>query len=532
MRAHLVPFERSPLRGREAVTFVAAAIGTAVWSLYQNFWHLRAPIVGSDELAYQVAGWNAVHHVARALTVTQGSHGIANPDLFEAPPLAKLTYGAAQLLVGRQSLLVDRVVASTAMLLAALVAGWWIARTAGRWAGLMTAGLLALSPLTVQGLTTRFTRFGYLEPLTMACMVVSVAAAWWWLHAESRRAWWWAAAMGAAAGAATACKVTGWLAVAGLIVVVLGITAWRDRRRMLARSAQAVLAATVAAGVFLATYLPFSQRIQRIQYMVAYQSHHDRVGHEVGYAGRVTMHQPWWTNFWFAEHGLGRSLTIFLLVAAVLAVVLRRDLLVAWCLAALVGPIVFHCVVSRVALPYYWTLWVMPLFALAALGVDAVMRALRSWRPAAWLSGAAAVLLLAVPVAASAQETRRVADARPMGAQVLASVRRAHGLESRILTTGVQLFQLFRYIPPAYFLTSAHEPLATADTVIVGALQCRNRADDRGVRAVVAVNLAAGRLHEIHQDALATIYEVVSPLRPATPAAIAAQPPVDLAAGC
>jgi hypothetical protein len=96
----------------------------------------------------------------------------------------------------------------------------------------------------------------------------------------------------------------------------------------------------------------------------------------------------------------------------------------------------------------------------------------------------------------------------------------------------VQLFQLFRYIPADYFLTRSYQPVDTADTVIVGALQCRNRADDRGVRAVVAVNLAAGRLREIHHDRLATIYEVLRPLHPATPADIAAQPPVDRTAGC
>ncbi|HVX18597.1 MAG TPA: hypothetical protein VHA73_11250 [Acidimicrobiales bacterium] len=532
MRAPSVSFERSRLRGREAVVFGVATVGVAVWSLYQNFWHLRAPIIGSDELAYQVAGWRAVHHVGQALTVAQGHHGIANPDLFEAPPLGKLAYGAAQLLVGRQTLFVDRVVASTALVLAALVAGWWIARAAGRWVGLLTAGLLALVPLSVQGLTTRFTRFGYLEPLTMACMVVSVAAAWWWMRCENRRAWWWALAMGTAAGAAAACKVTGWLGVVGPVVLALGVTAWRDRHRLLARSGQVLLAVVAAGAVFLATYLPFGQRIQRIRYMVAYQGFHDRVGHEVGYAGRVTLHQPWWTNFWFAEHGLGRGLTIFLLAAAVVAVVLRRDLLVAWCLAALVGPIVFHCLISTVTLPFYWTLWVLPLLALAALGIDAVIGVLRSWRPAAWLTAGAAVLLLAVPAAACVQETKTVADVRPMGAQVLASVRRAHGLKGPILTTGVQLFQLFRYIPADYFLTRSYQPVDTADTVIVGALQCRNRADDRGVRAVVAVNLAAGRLREIHHDRLATIYEVLRPLHPATPADIAAQPPVDRTAGC
>jgi hypothetical protein len=210
--------------------------------------------------------------------------------------------------------------------------------------------------------------------------------------------------------------------------------------------------------------------------------------------------------------------------------------LVTWCAAALAAPLVFHCFIAGVALGFYWTLWVAPLFALAALGIDAVVRRVQAipapTSAGAWIVPIVATAALVVPAGAALAESHRVATVKPEGAAALAGVRHAHGLDGRVLTTGVALFQLFRYIPPSTFLVARSQPLAGTDTVIVGATQCRNLADNRGVRAIVAVNLQAGRLQRLHRDSLATIYEVTRPLVKPTDAQVAAQPPTDLTAGC
>jgi hypothetical protein len=47
---------------------------------------------------------------------------------------------------------------------------------------------------------------------------------------------------------------------------------------------------------------------------------------------------------------------------------------VAWCLAALTGPVLFHTVISSVVLSFYWVMWMPAFLALVALGVGELVR--------------------------------------------------------------------------------------------------------------------------------------------------------------
>lgn len=519
-------------RRRDDVAFAVVAAAVALWAVFQNFFRLGTPVVRADEMTYQVAAWRAVHHVLPALTVAQGKAGVTNIDVFEHPPLGKLLYGWAQLVVGRQSLTTDRAVAAAAAFATGLLVTWWIARNVGRWTGLLAGAFVTVLPETVGGASTRFTRFGFLDPIAALFMTASVVGTWEWYRARGRRAWWWAVATGVAIGCAGATKENAFLGAVGPVGVMLVATAVRDRRALFARVAQVAAAVAVSLAVFLATYLPFSDPITRIRYLFAFQTHHAKVGHSVGYAGKVTGHPDWWANFWFAGHGMGAVLTTFVVVAALAAVVLRRDMLTGWCLAALAAPVVFHCFIADVVLSFYWTLWLPPALVLAALGVEAVVRAVRRSPLPRWVPALVALAVLVVPAGSAAAESRRVATARPEGAAALAGVRHAHGLHGAVLSTGVYAFQLFHYLPPTVFRLAPNQPLDGVDTVIVGATQCRNLSDNRGVRAIVAANLGAGNLRRIHHDPQATIYEVVHPLIEPTPAQLAATPPTDLTAGC
>jgi hypothetical protein len=116
----------------------------------------------------------------------------------------------------------------------------------------------------------------------------------------------------------------------------------------------------------------------------------------------VSAHPPWWANFWFAGHKCGSVLTAFLVAAALCAVMLRRDRLVGWCLAAFATPVVFHGFVTKVALGYYWVMWTPMLLILAALGcAEVIRRAARLARPPLPVAIAAGVVVLAIPAAES-----------------------------------------------------------------------------------------------------------------------------------
>lgn len=228
---------------------------------------------------------------------------------------------------------------------------------------------------------------------------------------------------------------------------------------------------------------------------------------------------------------MGAAVTIVVLAFAAVACALRRDRLVGFCLAALVGPVIFHCFIAGVALSFYWTLWIPPLLVLSALGVtESVCRLQATSLPRAVQVAPVAVLL--IPAVTCLSLTARTADVKPLGPEVLRPVLAHHGLNGPVLSSGIYQYEYAYYdFGMGVYLTPPRS-LASIHAVVIGAPQCRLEPDNRTTRSIVAVNLAAGRLRRIHVDSAMTVYQVTRPLISPTPAQIAAQPHTNLAAGC
>src|SRR6185436_12912723 len=96
---------------------------------FSAFWRLDRADWKLDEDAYAQAGWVLVHE------------GI-DPNLGH-PPLAKLVFGASQMVLGR-NLMAVRTVSSVAFLAAMAVLFLFGRRIGGWWTGIVAAGLFAL----------------------------------------------------------------------------------------------------------------------------------------------------------------------------------------------------------------------------------------------------------------------------------------------------------------------------------------------------------------------------------------------------
>ena len=305
-----------------------------------------------------------------------------------------------------------------------------------------------------------------------------------------------------------------------------------------ARLAQVAAAVVVAIVGFAVLYLPISNPISAVRYLVDFQSAHSSAGHAVGFAGRVTTRPPWWANLWFAGHAYGSVLTGFVLSAAAYAVAARRDQLVAWCLAAVAVPFVFHCFIAHVALGYYWVMWTPTVLALAALGAaEAVKRVARAGRIATLglrfqlpIIAATALAVVAVPLLDSVRDSVATARIHPVGPQVLPALMARDGLSGPIVSTGVGGWA-YDYYLPSVKVTTTVDPSAQPDTIVIAKPQCRDPLDP-AVRALVAVNEASGGVRQIHTDAAITVYAVVGPLTMPTASQIAAEPVSRVADGC
>jgi 4-amino-4-deoxy-L-arabinose transferase-like glycosyltransferase len=524
------------------VLYWMSCAGVLLWALIVNFLRLGPSLIMPDEGTYAEAAWRYVQGtVSPAIRLSAGntngplrigvSSAQINADNFEHPPLGKWLFGLSQLVAGHQSVTADRTVAAIATLLTGVIIVVWVGRVAGRWTGLLAGAFVVLLPEAVQGSAgLRLGRFGLLDPIAELFVVVYLLLMWEWFRSGRRRAWLFAAVTGLAIGAATASKENGFLAAVVPILIWLAV-AWREPRLLGRRLAQTVVAVGAGLVVFVGTYLPFSTPWLRIRYLIDFQLIHSDDGHLIGLAGQVTWHPPWWANLWFAGHGLGAAVTIVVLAFAAVACALRRDRLVGFCLAALVGPVIFHCFIAGVALSFYWTLWMPPLLVLSALGVTESVRRLQATSlPRAVQVAPVAVLL--VPAVACLSLTARTADVKPLGPEVLRPVLAHHGLHGPVLSSGIYEYEYAYYdLGMAAYLTPPRS-LASIQAVVIGAPQCRLEPDNRTTRAITAVNLAAGRLRRIHVDSAMTVYQVTRPLISPTPAQIAAQPPTNLAAGC
>ena len=509
-------------------TFQFAVAAAGLWAAYANLWRFRFPSVASDEPTYSIAAWRYIHG-DNALPPLGGG---TNTHNFEHPPLAKYLFGLAQLPVGHPSIPADRIVGGCCTLAVAVVVAVWIGRAAGRWTGLIAGLGLAVLPMRVSGLDFRFGRYGMLTPVAEVFMVASIAAAWVWFRRSGRTAWAWTLATGVFVGLASAAKENGFLGALG--VVVLGV-AWsaRQPRELLIRVGQALAAIVASIVVFLACYLPLGHPIAALRFLLSFQWQQSHVGHLVPVAGRLTMHPPWWSLLWFAAHGLGYVMVNASLLSCLAAVVLRRDRLVAWCLAALAGPLIFHMFIAGVVLPYYWVLWMPAYVALTALGVQAITVAVSKRLDAKHLGpkrlganrGGAAILataFVAVFAVPSIGDSVHLATQPVTGAQRLPAVMAGAKLHGPILASGIPGWAFWDARLPAPMTYTVPADLARYDTIAVGPSIC-DHTIDATVLALVQTNLDSGALHEVYRDTKMTVYAARTELQPPTASQVRVQ---------
>jgi len=505
--------------------FIVVSTLVAVWGVFQNVDRLSAvPLMPNEDL-YARMGWMYVHwgQAPAAARVPAASN-------FEHPPVAKMLFGLAQLVAGGPSVLAIRMVAVGCTLATALLLACWLGRVAGRWVGLAVAGIFLLVPEPVFIDTTRYARVGSLDMVSQLFMVAALAAGWSWSRPGARRPWRWAVVCGVSLGLAIASKENGGLALAGplLLAFYWSRTSWR---RLGVWVAQAATALALAVGTVLVSYAPYGSTWTRMDYLLRFQSNHSVNGHLVGFAGQVGIHPPWWVNFWFAGHALGSGVGCAVIIGIAAAVVLRRDPIVAWLVTALVGPIIFHCFYSGVALPYYWTLWLPLALTLAGLGYGEIIRRLHAacadWR----LAGLVVTVVLVPVVIAAGLETVRVATLRPAGAVVAGRLRGQLQLHGVVLAGGTFRDETAPLLPSATILDVVPTDLTSIDMILLARRRCRITRSPQ-VRALVAANLTANRLQLAHADHIMQIYLVSGPLIPPTAEQVRAQPRENLGDRC
>lgn len=517
----------TPRRRRRPSAFTFAAVVVFAVAIFQNFYRLAlAPLLPTEGL-YARMGWLYVNW--SSLTPAQRVPAQTN---FEHPPLAKLLLGLAQLAVGHPSLIAARAVDSTCVIATSVLLAWWLGRLVNRWTGLLAGATLALIPMPIYLDATRFGRAAELDTVAQLFMLASLVTGWFWSHSSGRRAWAYAAGAGLFVGLAAASKENGLLGMAGplLLAFFWSRTGWSRLGTWLA---QLLLSGAIAAGVFVACYLPFDDLPGRIRYLLRFQTEHSANGHLVGFAGRVAIHPPWWTNFWFAQHSLGLSLSIVLSATAAVALLARRGPLVGWLAASLAGPVLFHCLYAGVTLSYYWTLWTPAVIALSAIGVHRLAGWARAGRPR-WARSLAALAVvgalagIAAPVAA---ETTRVATLRNEGAGAVAAIRSRLGLHGTIVSAGIVGGEIEPLLPATTIVARVPGDLGAVDMVVLGRPRCRVLRP-RDVRALIAANLATHALRLVHTDRLVTVYLVERPLARPSAALVDAQAFEGLADNC
>ncbi|HEX8078756.1 MAG TPA: phospholipid carrier-dependent glycosyltransferase [Jatrophihabitans sp.] len=516
--------------------FLLASTLAAAAAVFQNFYRLSRAPIQVDEALYANVSWRYLHW--DSLTAAQRSSALNN---FEHPPLAKVLFGVAELVQGQPDIGAARAVSASCTVGAALILCLWLGAAVNRWVGLLAGSTLALIPMSVAPQVTRFGRTAMLDPVAGFFMVGSLALGWYWFRYSGRRAWVLAIGAGISTGLASASKENGFLGLVAPIAVGL---AWslRPLTALLVRLLQSLGAVAAAAGTFLCCYLPFGDPVGRIGYLYRFQSRHSRDGHLVGFDGQLSTHPPWWTNLWFAAHGIGPILSWTIPLTMLAAVVLRRDRLVGWLVAALVGPLAFHCWLAGVVLPFYWTLWLPAAVALSSLGCwEFMWRGGRArsadWPPdlrrrlargGAGLAAACALAAIAIP---SIGQLDQVARLQRDGAVALPEIRTRLGLHGAVLTTGFLRVEVSTFTGSAPVHVRLPEALHGIDTVLIGQPRCRT-SFDATIRAFVATNLRSGSLRLVRADRLARLYVASGLLRAPKADEIRAQPAVRMVTGC
>lgn len=332
------------------------AVWSALWRLDRSDWKL-------DEDAYAQAGWYLVHD---GVDPNRGH-----------PPLAKLAFGAAQVVFGRDLTSV-RAVAALGFLASVALLFVLGRRMAGWWTGVAAAGLFVVLPRTmvVGGWTVgdvRIDRYALLEAVSGPLILGAVATGWRWITEGGRR---WAVATGALVGLAGAAKLNSLVVLVAVLLVGVAL-GWG--RRDLAAEASAMFGAALLG--FLVPFLVFGRAAgDQISEVLRFPGERAEQGHLLVLGRDVYDRSPWWAHLRYQWDADGALLVLALLVGLVLAVGVgaRRRPAVVY-LFAVTGSLVVTALASPVALPHYRAAWTAPLVLLVALGlVDHLAPALGS----------------------------------------------------------------------------------------------------------------------------------------------------------
>ncbi len=329
----------------------AALVAVGVLGAFSAFWRLDRSDWKLDEDAYARAGWALVHD------------GV-DPNLGH-PPFAKLLFGTAQVLLGR-NLAAVRTVSAIAFLVALAVLFVFGRRVAGWWTGIVAAALFAVIPrsMVVGGWSVadlRIDRYGLLEAVAGTLVLVGLWAGWRWI-AGGRMAW--AVGAGAVLGLAGASKLNALVVL--VPVVVVGVAYVWGRARLAVEVASLVGSAVVA---FLLPFAVFGRRaFDQVEQTFRFPADRAKGGHLLVLGSEVYVRSPWWAHLKYQLDADGPVLVAALAIGVGCVLMSRRRLVVVYLLAA-TSSLVFTAMASPVALPHYRAIWTAPLVLLVAIGL-------------------------------------------------------------------------------------------------------------------------------------------------------------------
>lgn len=366
-----------------------AAVGLV--GVFTAFWRIDTADWKLDEDAYAQAGWALVH---------QG----VDPNLGH-PPLAKLLFGAAQVLLGR-NLAAVRTVSALCFLVALAVLFAFGREIAGWWTGVAAAGLFAILPRTMvvggwQVAEVRIDRYGMLEAVAGPLVLAGLWLGWRWIERGGVRL---AVAAGALIGLAGAAKLNALAVVVPVAVVGAALTWGRAR---LGRDVAALVGAVVVG--FVVPFAVFGRRMfAQLDQTLRFPAERASGGHLLVLGRDVYDRSPWWANLRYQLDADGWFLVLAVLVGLGCVLVSRSRPVVVYLLGA-TGSLVLVAMASPVALPHYRAIWTAPLLLLVALGlteqIQALLRGGRSTlpTPAQALAVVAAAVLVVAGIASLVQ---------------------------------------------------------------------------------------------------------------------------------
>lgn len=388
---------------------MAALAAVGLLGAFSAFWRIDRSDWKLDEDAYAQAGWVLVH---------QG----LDPNLGH-PPLAKLLFGASQVLLGRD-LTAVRTVSALSFLAAMAILFEFGRRVAGWWTGIAAAGLFVVVPRTMvvggwHVADLRIDRYGVLEAVAGTFVLAALWLGWRWI---TDGGWRWAAGAGVLLGLAGASKLNSLVVLAP--VLILGVAFCWGRARLAAE------AAVLAASTVLAFLLPFAvfgrRAWQQIDQTFRFPAERAKGGHLLVLGSDAYVRSPWWANLRYQLDADGPLLVAALLVGLACVLVSRHRLVVVYLLGATLS-LWFMAIVSPVALPHYRAIWTAPLILLVAIGLVEQVQRLAD-RSSLHLAPVAAAVALVVLVGFGAVTTFRLATLEPGDYRTMAAQASADGV--------------------------------------------------------------------------------------------------------